>query len=313
MKKTLSTLALTLLVLTLLLGKAGQISYANEYASFSNKNVRDATDITVFVDGKAVVFDSPIKMSEGRTLVPLRKIVESLGFEVEYKPETKAIFIKSTKLKSQVLDIHLSIGENFVLVSDGEYIGDVSLALEVVPEIYHDRTYVPLRAVAELCEARISWNSETKRIDIEPLDKSGMSYLTSPEGATEQFSYKGVFKDGLPHGFGSVHFGDDLNPAYYKGEWKGGLPDGAGIMKWRSDEGIFIIAGSFAQGRFIDGTVVRDYGYSIMRKGEVIATYGASGSGFIVLPADRGLGDLWQDKLFRVIPKIKRETVTGLE
>lgn len=303
MKKSLVYLTPVLLVLALLMGSCPQYAHAEEYVEFSNKNVKDADNIVIYVEGRPVDFDSPVKVSEGRTLVPLRKIVESLGFVVDYNPETKVVLIKSEKLKSQVLSISFVIGSNFVTLEDYEYVGEVSLALEVVPEIYHNRTYVPLRTLAELCEARVKWDPESGRIDINSSDKTNLTGEWEVKGDYNSALYKGVLINGLPEGFGAVLFGEGN---FYKGQWKAGLPDGSGIMKWSADEGTFVIMGQFQNGRLVDGTIVGDYGYSVMRKSEVIASYAAAGAGFIALPADKSFNSAWQERLVAVIPKIKR-------
>lgn len=48
---------------------------------------------TVFVDGESRAFDTPARVEQGRTLVPVRHL-ELLGCIVEWIPETQCVFIK---------------------------------------------------------------------------------------------------------------------------------------------------------------------------------------------------------------------------
>lgn len=303
MRTSKSLFLIPLIILVLILG--GTSLYAEERpVRFTNKNVKNVYDIKVFVDNQPLVFDTPIKMSEGRTLVPLRKIAEALDFDVSYNSETRNINLKSTKLKSQNLDINLYVDSEFATVSDMQYIGDVSLALDVVPEVYDKRTYVPLRIISELCEASIEWNPKTRRIDIHSVDKSQDTIVISPDDSPVPYDYTGRLVDGKPNGFGVLFFGAERS--YYKGEWKNGLPHGSGILKWTRNGEVFVVRGEFKDGRMQSGTVIRSYGFSLMSQGKVLASYGAAGAGFYVLPKDDELENAWLTDLLNALPKIQK-------
>jgi hypothetical protein len=53
---------------------------------------------------------------------------------------------------------------------------------------------------------------------------NGMLTLASGE------SYKGQFKDGVPHGHGEAFY---LNQSHYIGEWKHGCKHGRGLLSWK--------------------------------------------------------------------------------
>lgn len=55
----------------------------------------------VFLDGKQLVFEVEPQIIDGSTLVPLRKIFESLGAKVEWEQETKTV--TAVKDSSQLL------------------------------------------------------------------------------------------------------------------------------------------------------------------------------------------------------------------
>lgn len=81
-----------------------------------------------------------------RTLVPIRFIAEQLGAEVGYNMETTEVSIKTADK-----EIILIPGEKDMKVN-GE-----TISLDVAPMIRHDRTLVPLRAVSEALDKKVTW------------------------------------------------------------------------------------------------------------------------------------------------------------
>lgn len=100
----------------------------------------EGPEIRVYYEGERLVFEDtdPILIAE-RTMVPFRKIFETLGFEVEWVDGEvwKAIGRKPG------LTIELTIGSNKALVN-----GKV-VELDVPAQVYKERTLVPLRFVSE--------------------------------------------------------------------------------------------------------------------------------------------------------------------
>ena len=48
-------------------------------------------NITVTFDGQAVTFDTPPQLVNGSVMVPMRKIFETIGAEVNWDSETKTV------------------------------------------------------------------------------------------------------------------------------------------------------------------------------------------------------------------------------
>ncbi len=110
-------------------------------------------DLDTFVNGKKVNFDVRPTVKDGRTLSPIRALVESIGAEVKWDPQTRKVTI--TKGETT---IELTIGSNVALVN-GEQV-----ELEVPAQIIDDRTMIPARVVVEKLGYYVSWLAEHRSI-----------------------------------------------------------------------------------------------------------------------------------------------------
>jgi hypothetical protein len=108
-----------------------------------------ASGIRVLFDEQEVQFDANPFIEAGRTLVPVRALAERLGFTVGWdQPEQK---ITLTKGDSTIL---LWIGSSKVVVNGKE--GTV----DVAPKQVGNRTFVPVRFVAERLGAHVTWDQQ---------------------------------------------------------------------------------------------------------------------------------------------------------
>lgn len=95
-----------------------------------------------------------------RVMVPLRFIAESFGATVSWEDETQKISIKTADGRQ----IALQVGNGFY-ETKGE-----TFPLDAPPEITSNRTFVPLRAVAETLGKNVLWLEGTKSVVISPAD-----------------------------------------------------------------------------------------------------------------------------------------------
>lgn len=110
---------------------------------FSDKNT---SGITLYLNGEKLSFDVQPQIINGRTMVPMRKIFESLGTVVGWNNNTqKAISVK----KGDVVSV--SIGGQYLTVN-----GEQKL-LDSPPVIISGRTLVPVRAIAESFNCDVEW------------------------------------------------------------------------------------------------------------------------------------------------------------
>jgi len=127
-----------------------------------------------------------------RTMVPLRFILEGLGFNVQWDGTTRMITIRgtlyyedgSTEERTVYMHMPKSSPENHggyvvypgspivrVLYADGHTeeidMRNVNGKDMGIPFIYQNRTFVPVRFIAELFGATVSWDGVERKVTIE--------------------------------------------------------------------------------------------------------------------------------------------------
>ena len=120
-----------------------------------------APDIDLLIDNNTLSFDVPPTIINGRTLVPLRIIFESLGATVQWDSSTKSI----TGIRDNIT-IFLQV-DNTTALKNGQ-----DLILDVPATILDNRTMVPARFIAEALGAEVNWNEATRIVEI----KSNLPY-----------------------------------------------------------------------------------------------------------------------------------------
>ncbi|MBQ7097300.1 MAG: copper amine oxidase N-terminal domain-containing protein [Clostridia bacterium] len=111
--------------------------------------------IKVVLDGAQLTFDVQPQLINDRTMVPMRKIFESMGAEVYWDGATSTVSASDGNTS-----VVMQINNNVIKVNDSNY------TLDVPPVIVDGRTLVPVRAVAESFDADVQWIGETKTVEI---------------------------------------------------------------------------------------------------------------------------------------------------
>lgn len=120
-----------------------------------------AEGITVMLDSEPVSFDVEPIICEERVLVPMRKIFNELGAEVEWLAETKTIIATRG---SEI--IAMQVGSDVLICKDIKDDTTDIFQLDLPPQIIDGRTLVPLRAVSEALHCEVFWNDEAKTVYI---------------------------------------------------------------------------------------------------------------------------------------------------
>ena len=128
-----------------------------------NKVVLKIDDPIMTVNGEAKEIDpgagtAPI-ISNGRTLVPIRAIIESLGGSVKWNAETSTASV-----------VHGENNIELTLGSKTAYINGEEKVLDTEPVFVNGRTMLPLRFISEGFGFDIDWNNEIKSITIVQSD-----------------------------------------------------------------------------------------------------------------------------------------------
>jgi len=118
------------------------------------------TEITVIVDGTELSFDVPPVAINGRTMVPMRKIFEFLGAEVQWIQEESGI-----RATTETLDLYMRLGKQEYTINGKTY------QMDVAPLAIDGRTLVPLRAVMEAFSADVQWDQRTSSAIINTPNK----------------------------------------------------------------------------------------------------------------------------------------------
>ncbi len=117
--------------------------------------VRGAEDISVYVNGALLQTDTPPVIENGRTLVPLRAIAESVGATVDWDDATQKVTLSSS---SQQLTVYIG---NTAASKNG-----IALTLDVPPKIINGRTMVPLRFIGENFDFKVDWYEKTSTVTL---------------------------------------------------------------------------------------------------------------------------------------------------
>lgn len=121
-----------------------------------NKNVKVLEVDSILSNKAEMKFDTPPVIKGGRTLVPVRAIVEGFGAQVDWNGETREVTI----IKGDI-EILLPIDNSEV------YVNGEKVVLDTKSEIMSSRTYVPLRFIAETLGLAVNWDGETETIELE--------------------------------------------------------------------------------------------------------------------------------------------------
>ncbi len=116
-------------------------------------------EVSVYLFGEKLSFDVPPQIINGRTLVPMRKIFESLGYEVDWDKETKTAIATREGMTIRITE------NSYTMYVNGE-----AKTLDVAPCIVKGRTMVPARAISESSGYKVDWDNDTRSVLITEYD-----------------------------------------------------------------------------------------------------------------------------------------------
>lgn len=104
---------------------------------------------------------APYITSAGRTLIPLRGLLEEMGAVITWTDEDQSIEIEHGAMK-----VYMQIRQPLVSVYTTA-LGEIKYTLESAPRIKDSRTFVPVRFLSEQFGYNVSWDASTQTITIE--------------------------------------------------------------------------------------------------------------------------------------------------
>jgi len=105
------------------------------------------------VNGESRTLDAAPVIKNSRTMLPVRFVAENLGATVGWDAATQTVSIKSA-----AATIEIKIGYSFATVNGKT----ITLDSPAYIDPSNNRTYLPVRAVAENLGAEVSWDDATK-------------------------------------------------------------------------------------------------------------------------------------------------------
>ncbi len=107
-------------------------------------------------------------ITDGRTLVPIRAIIEAFGGVVDWEDSTQTVLL--TMQEDTV---------SLVIDSNTAYLNNTSHTLDVAPAIINERTMLPIRFVAESFNLGVAWDADSQTVSIirNSFDDSEYQYL----------------------------------------------------------------------------------------------------------------------------------------
>lgn len=134
---------------------------------------------SIEIDGKIIKTDAAPFIEKDRTFVPIRFIGEALNYKVDWNKDKKLVTIKNND--RQIL---MTIGDTNITVNNEKIKNDVA------PLIRKDRTYVPLRFVAENMNLKVNWDGKEKKVIINSQKDNITDGITNLNGDEKEFLNK---------------------------------------------------------------------------------------------------------------------------
>ncbi|MFT9495786.1 copper amine oxidase N-terminal domain-containing protein [Anaerosolibacter sp.] len=126
--------------------------------------------INIIIDGIPQNYEQEPISINGRTLVPMRAIFETLGCQVVWNGEQQTVSVYNPEVTFCIV---LKLGSTHVDKYDVkkvngqyEFTHTGGLELDVTPQAFEGKTFVPVRFVSEAFGAKVDWDSKTSTIKI---------------------------------------------------------------------------------------------------------------------------------------------------
>jgi len=130
-----------------------------------------ADDISIFINGKKLITDTPPRIINGRTMVPLRDVSEAIDCTVTWFAPEKRVDVYSPYKGSLVLSLFVDSTAIKQYIYDS-LTGDTLITdyfIESSPVIVNGKTFVPMRVIAEAIGFKVTWNAVTKTANLQSL------------------------------------------------------------------------------------------------------------------------------------------------
>ena len=181
-------------LISIIMAIAISVSLMTNSIVFANNNIK------VTLNGNQIQFDQPPVIRNDRTLVPIRAIFEAMGMMVSWDNTTKKILAIGNDWA-----ISMQIDSYWIAYGSTESSSTIQ-AMDTTPCIINDRTYVPVRFIAEVTGYDVDWDEAGKTVVItgsptipEPAQNDN-SIIPETYEVKGSFEYYSAFPDVLDFG-----------------------------------------------------------------------------------------------------------------
>ena len=128
---------------------------SNEVSKVNNDVFAISKDPNIYIHNQIVKTDVVPFIKNERTMVPLRIISENLGYNVQWNQKKQEV-----KVSDRNLEVKLYIGKKEIINNNHKEV------IDVAPLIKNDRTFVPLRCIAEAFNQVVIWDQKARNVHI---------------------------------------------------------------------------------------------------------------------------------------------------
>lgn len=140
--------------------------------------VNEKNIIKIKVNCENIEMDTAPILENNRTLVPIR-VVEQLGFKVEWEDLTKRVYITGDNR-----ELSVQIGNMFAETNIDGF--ERTQLLDTPPKIYNNRTMVPIRFISETMGLIVEWDGENNTVIINSPENADKCSLNKEETKTRK-------------------------------------------------------------------------------------------------------------------------------
>lgn len=169
------------ILLLITLSFSYNLLFSSSYASEKPKN------ITVFVDGLQVKFDTEPIINKGYTMVPFRILAKALDINVEWDSSKQTV-----NAKNDNNSVQLTVGKKTA------YYNGNTVSLDTPPINLGGRVLIPLRFFSESFSCKVQWDNVLNSIKIKSPKKAMSIIGFYALGDNNTSSWKGLFGKTYP-------------------------------------------------------------------------------------------------------------------
>lgn len=168
MKRSMITLLLNASIILAMIG------YSPVYAASTD-------DIKIMIDGEYIYSDVPPFIENGYTMVPLRAIFEAFGMTVDWQNDSIGVSYHSGDCH---INYYIMMSEPRMTVEGSSKNGSLLFSVELNKKLVNDRTFVPVRVIAESFGCKVEWDDKTRTVLIDTEN----AVIRAPEGRPSEVS-----------------------------------------------------------------------------------------------------------------------------